>query len=103
MPIAADSGKVPGPPGTQDHVPKQQCQDRGHSVIAVSRIVCRLGVILVTALEKQSELGEKKSQSERLLSALTRRYSGGRRTRKIALLRTLATVNSSHHWNMPAH
>jgi hypothetical protein len=30
-----------------------------NSVIAVSRIVCRLGVILVTALEKQSELGEK--------------------------------------------
>jgi len=59
MPIAGDSGKVPGPPGTQDHVPKQQCQDRGQQRHCRVQDRVQLGVILVTALEKQSELGEK--------------------------------------------
>ena len=52
MPIAADSGKVPGPPGTRDHVPKQQCQDRGQQRHCRVQDRVQLGVILVTALKQ---------------------------------------------------
>jgi hypothetical protein len=50
--VSLQNSKVPGPPATQDHVPKQQCQDRGQQRRCRVQDRVQLGVILVTALKQ---------------------------------------------------